>query len=58
MGKAAGRNIARRREAYGYQPFFYWDLFDLGHEAIGEINSRMHRIEDWVEKVFRASFTT
>jgi NADPH-dependent 2,4-dienoyl-CoA reductase/sulfur reductase-like enzyme len=50
MGKAAGRNMAGAGEPYTYLPLFYSDLFDLGYEAVGELDSRMDIIEDWREK--------
>lgn len=49
MGRTAGRNMAGGNDAYRYLPFFYSDLFDIGYEAVGEIDSRMTIIEDWVE---------
>ena len=49
MGRAAGRNMAGGSEAYRHLPFFYSDLFDIGYEAVGEIDSSMTIIEDWVE---------
>jgi hypothetical protein len=33
--------------AYDHQPFFYSDLFELGFEAVGEVDSRMETIADW-----------
>lgn len=50
MGKQAGRNMAGAGEPYDYLPFFYSDLFDLGYEAVGELDSRNQIIEDWQEK--------
>jgi NADPH-dependent 2,4-dienoyl-CoA reductase/sulfur reductase-like enzyme len=50
MGKQAGRNIAGAGESYDYLPFFYSDLFDLGYEAVGELDSRSQIVEDWQEK--------
>jgi 3-phenylpropionate/trans-cinnamate dioxygenase ferredoxin reductase subunit len=50
MGRTAGRNMAGLSEAYQHLPFFYSDLFDLGYEAVGEIDSRMETVEDWVQK--------
>jgi NADPH-dependent 2,4-dienoyl-CoA reductase/sulfur reductase-like enzyme len=47
MGQTAGRNMAGRAEAYHHLPFFYSDLFDLGYEAVGELDSRMQTVEDW-----------
>jgi NADPH-dependent 2,4-dienoyl-CoA reductase/sulfur reductase-like enzyme len=49
MGEAAGRNMAGNSESYHHQPFFYSDLFDLGYEAVGELDSSLDIIEDWVE---------
>lgn len=50
MGKQAGRNMAGAGEPYDYLPFFYSDLFDLGYEAVGELDSRSQIFEDWQEK--------
>jgi 3-phenylpropionate/trans-cinnamate dioxygenase ferredoxin reductase component len=47
MGKMAGRNMAGRRERYDHLPFFYSDLFDLGYEAVGELDSRLETVVDW-----------
>ena len=50
MGKQAGRNMAGANERYDYLPFFYSDLFDLGYEAVGHMDSRFEIVEDWEEK--------
>jgi len=47
MGRAAGLNMAGRETAYTHQPFFYSDLFDLGFEAVGELDSRLETYADW-----------
>jgi 3-phenylpropionate/trans-cinnamate dioxygenase ferredoxin reductase component len=47
MGKMAGRNMAGQRERYDHLPFFYSDLFDLGYEAVGELDSRLETVADW-----------
>jgi NADPH-dependent 2,4-dienoyl-CoA reductase/sulfur reductase-like enzyme len=47
MGKIAGHNLAGKRERYDHQPFFYSDLFDLGYEAVGELDSRLETYVDW-----------
>ncbi|MBU0621513.1 MAG: FAD-dependent oxidoreductase [Gammaproteobacteria bacterium] len=47
MGKLAGRNMARQSDIYSHQPYFYSDLFDLGYEAVGELDSGMDIVEDW-----------
>jgi 3-phenylpropionate/trans-cinnamate dioxygenase ferredoxin reductase component len=50
MGRTAGRNMAGAFEVYGHLPFFYSDLFDIGYEAVGSIDSRLDVVEDWVQK--------
>ncbi|HWC59198.1 MAG TPA: FAD-dependent oxidoreductase, partial [Verrucomicrobiae bacterium] len=47
MGKMAGRNMAGKREPYDHLPFFYSDLFDLGYEAVGELDSKLEIVVDW-----------
>jgi 3-phenylpropionate/trans-cinnamate dioxygenase ferredoxin reductase component len=47
MGRMAGRNMAGAAEAYHHLPFFYSDLFDLGYEAVGEVDSRLTTLADW-----------
>lgn len=47
MGRAAGLNMAGRAAAYDHQPFFYSDLFDLGYEAVGELDPRLETVADW-----------
>ena len=49
MGRQAGRNMAGAAEPYHYLPFFYSDMFDLGYEAIGVIDSRLETVADWSE---------
>ena len=49
MGELAGRNMAGQGGIYSHQPFFYSDLFDLGYEAVGELDSSLDLIEDWQE---------
>jgi NADPH-dependent 2,4-dienoyl-CoA reductase/sulfur reductase-like enzyme len=49
MGLAAGRSMAGDNTPYGHLPFFYSDLFDLGYEAVGELDSRLEMVEDWQE---------
>ena len=34
---------------YSYFPYFYSDLFDLGYEAVGEMNKNLDIYEDWIE---------
>lgn len=49
MGKAAGRAMAGASVAYDYSPMFYSDLFELGYEAVGELDSRLEIVTDWQE---------
>jgi NADPH-dependent 2,4-dienoyl-CoA reductase/sulfur reductase-like enzyme len=49
MGKQAGRNMAGAGEAYHHLPYFYSDLFELGYEAVGELDSRLETFADWQE---------
>jgi 3-phenylpropionate/trans-cinnamate dioxygenase ferredoxin reductase subunit len=49
MGEMAGRNMRGAGERYHYLPFFYSDLFELGYEAVGELDSKLHTVEDWKE---------
>ena len=48
-GKVVGANMAGAGIVYDHMPFFYSDLFDLGYEAVGEIDSRLATVEDWQE---------
>jgi hypothetical protein len=34
---------------YDHLPFFYSDLFDLGYEAVGEVDPRLATVERWDE---------
>jgi 3-phenylpropionate/trans-cinnamate dioxygenase ferredoxin reductase component len=49
MGRLAGRAMAGDAEEYATLPFFYSDLFDLGYEAVGLLDTRLQVIEDWRE---------
>jgi NADPH-dependent 2,4-dienoyl-CoA reductase/sulfur reductase-like enzyme len=49
MGKAAGRNMAGQDEPYDYLPMFYSDLFDMGYEAVGDVDTRLEMVADWAE---------
>ena len=49
MGELAGRNMAGQSDAYRHLPFFYSDLFDLGYEAVGELDASLDIVEDWKE---------
>lgn len=47
MGRLAGRNMAGQPEAYHHLPSFYSDMFELGYEAVGELDSRLETFADW-----------
>jgi NADPH-dependent 2,4-dienoyl-CoA reductase/sulfur reductase-like enzyme len=47
MGRAAGRAMAGAAEPYHHLPFFYSDLFELGYEAVGQIDARLEVVADW-----------
>ena len=47
MGALAGRAMAGEAVAYDHLPSFYSDLFQLGYEAVGEVDSRLETIADW-----------
>jgi len=49
MGSVAGRNMAGRATPYRHLPFFYSDLFELGYEAVGELDARHETVSDWKE---------
>jgi NADPH-dependent 2,4-dienoyl-CoA reductase/sulfur reductase-like enzyme len=48
-GHAAGANMAGADVPYVHLPFFYSDMFDLGYEAVGEVDSRLDTVESWEE---------
>jgi NADPH-dependent 2,4-dienoyl-CoA reductase/sulfur reductase-like enzyme len=47
MGRLAGQSMAGRAVVYDHLPFFYSDLFELGYEAVGELDSRLETVADW-----------
>jgi len=49
MGQFAGRIMAGKSAPYHHLPFFYSDLFELGYEAVGELDSRLETVIDWKE---------
>lgn len=48
-GRTVGANMAGADTPYDHLPFFYSDLFDLGYEAVGEVDSRHQMVEHWKE---------
>ncbi len=50
MGKRAGQNMASDAPSpYHHLPYFYSDLFELGYEAVGELDARLETFIDWQE---------
>ena len=48
-GRAVGANMAGAGKPYDHLPFFYSDLFELGYEAVGEVDSRLETVTAWTE---------
>jgi NADPH-dependent 2,4-dienoyl-CoA reductase/sulfur reductase-like enzyme len=48
-GRLVGANMAGADTPYDHLPFFYSDLFELGYEAVGELDSRLETVADWSE---------
>jgi 3-phenylpropionate/trans-cinnamate dioxygenase ferredoxin reductase component len=49
MGQMAGQSMAGQAVCYEHLPYFYSDLFELGYEAVGEVDSRLETVSDWKE---------
>jgi NADPH-dependent 2,4-dienoyl-CoA reductase/sulfur reductase-like enzyme len=49
MGRLAGLAMAGQNVSYDHLPSFYSDLFELGYEAVGEVDSRLETVADWKE---------
>jgi NADPH-dependent 2,4-dienoyl-CoA reductase/sulfur reductase-like enzyme len=50
MGYFAGKNMAGAETPYDYLPFFYSDMFELGYEAVGELDPKIEMYPDWKDK--------
>jgi NADPH-dependent 2,4-dienoyl-CoA reductase/sulfur reductase-like enzyme len=48
-GRVVGANMAGADEPYDHLPFFYSDLFELGYEAVGDVDSRLETVAEWAE---------
>ena len=48
-GRVVGGNMAGAAQPYDHLPFFYSDLFDLGYEAVGDVDSRLDTVAEWAE---------
>jgi len=46
-GRIVGANMAGAGTPYEHLPFFYSDLFELGYEAVGEVDSRLATQSEW-----------
>jgi 3-phenylpropionate/trans-cinnamate dioxygenase ferredoxin reductase subunit len=49
MGDVAGQNMTGKKVPYDHISYFYSDLFDLGYEAVGILDSKLETVEDWKE---------
>jgi NADPH-dependent 2,4-dienoyl-CoA reductase/sulfur reductase-like enzyme len=50
MGGTAGKNMAGSSLPYTHIPFFYSDLFEIGYEAVGELDAGLEIVADWKEE--------
>jgi len=48
-GRVVGANMAGARTPYDHLPFFYSDLFELGYEAVGDVDSQLDTVARWAE---------
>jgi NADPH-dependent 2,4-dienoyl-CoA reductase/sulfur reductase-like enzyme len=48
-GRRVGANMAGAAEPYDHLPFFYSDLFDVGYEAVGALDSRLEMLVELEE---------
>jgi len=48
-GQVVGANMAGADAPYDHLPLFYSDMFDLGYEAVGEVDARLRTVETWEE---------
>jgi 3-phenylpropionate/trans-cinnamate dioxygenase ferredoxin reductase subunit len=48
-GRCAGANMAGADEPYTAQPFFYGDFFELGFEAVGDLDTSLEVHSVWRE---------
>ena len=49
MGRAAGRAMAGDTTPFTHIPYFYSDLFELGYEAVGDLDGRLETRAKWKE---------
>ena len=48
-GGPSARTWRGAQTPYDHLPFFYSDLFDLGYEAVGDVDSRLDSVDEWAE---------
>jgi NADPH-dependent 2,4-dienoyl-CoA reductase/sulfur reductase-like enzyme len=56
-GRLVGANMAGASERYDHLPFFYSDLFDVGYEAVGELDPRLDMLVEWSEPEAEGTIT-
>ena len=54
-GRRVGANMAGDLQPYDHVPFFYSDLFDLGYEAVGELDSRLETVGEVADLAGKAT---
>jgi NADPH-dependent 2,4-dienoyl-CoA reductase/sulfur reductase-like enzyme len=50
MGRVAGQAMAGNLAPYHHLPYFYSDLFELGYEAVGILDSSLEAVTCWEEQ--------
>jgi len=55
-GMLAGKNMTGAGLSYEYLPYFYSDLFDIGYEAVGDLDSSLDVTIDWEEAFKKGTF--
>jgi NADPH-dependent 2,4-dienoyl-CoA reductase/sulfur reductase-like enzyme len=48
-GRTVGANMAGADRPYDHLPFFYSDLFDLGYEAVGDLDPQLTTVTEWAD---------
>jgi 3-phenylpropionate/trans-cinnamate dioxygenase ferredoxin reductase component len=48
-GRVVGANMAGAGTPYDHIPFFYSDLFELGYEAVGDVDASLDTVAEWAE---------
>ena len=45
--------MAGANEPYRHLPYFYTNVFDLGYQAVGELDARHETVADWIEEPYK-----